>query len=33
VPSVRLDDAEHAAQVLEAVIRHAKKLSAILRTG
>ncbi|WP_034269294.1 IclR family transcriptional regulator [Actinospica robiniae] len=33
VPSVRLDDAEHAAQVLEAIVRHAKDLSAILRTG
>ncbi len=33
VPSVRLDDAEHAAQVAAAVVRHAKELSAILRTG
>jgi DNA-binding IclR family transcriptional regulator len=33
VPSVRLDDAEHAAQVLDAIVRHAKELSAILRTG
>jgi len=33
VPSVRLDDAEHAAQVLDAVVRHAKELGAILRTA
>ena len=33
VPSVRLDDADHAAQVLESIVRHAKELSAILRTG
>jgi DNA-binding IclR family transcriptional regulator len=33
VPSVRLDDAAHAAQVLEAIVRHARELSAILRTG
>lgn len=32
VPSVRLDDPEHAAQVVEAVVRHAKELSNILRT-
>jgi len=33
VPSVRLDDADHSAQVLDAIVRHAKELSAILRTG
>jgi DNA-binding IclR family transcriptional regulator len=33
VPSVRLDDADHAAQVLEAIVRHAKELSAVLRTA
>jgi DNA-binding IclR family transcriptional regulator len=33
VPSVRLDDSDHAAQVVAAVVRHAKQLSAILRTG
>jgi DNA-binding IclR family transcriptional regulator len=33
VPMVRLDDANHAAQVIDAVVRHAKELSSILRTG
>jgi len=33
VPSVRLDDAEHAAQVRDAVVRHARALGAILRTA
>jgi DNA-binding IclR family transcriptional regulator len=33
VPSVRLDDPEHAAQVAEAIVRHAQELGAILRTA
>lgn len=33
VPLVRLDDPEHAAQVVQAIVRHARELSAILRTG
>ena len=33
VPSVRLDDAEHATQVAESIVRHAQELGAILRTA
>ena len=33
VPSVRLDDSDHASQVIDAVLRHAKELSMMLRTG
>jgi len=33
VPSVRLDDPEHAAQVADAIVRHAQELGAILRTA
>lgn len=33
VPSVRLDDPAHATQVVEAVVRHAAELAAILRTA
>ena len=33
VPSVRLDDAEHAAQVTESIVRHARELGSILRTA
>ena len=33
VPSVRLDDAEHAAQVTESIVRHALELGSILRTA
>ncbi|HEV2638690.1 MAG TPA: IclR family transcriptional regulator [Actinocrinis sp.] len=33
VPSVRLDDAGHSAQIVDAVVRHARELSNILRTG
>jgi len=33
VPFARLDDPDHAARVLEAVVRHARDLSAILRTS
>jgi DNA-binding IclR family transcriptional regulator len=32
VPYARLDDADHAAQMLEAVRRHAEQLSTLLRT-
>jgi len=33
VPLVRLDDADHAATVLDAVRRNAQELNAVLRTG
>lgn len=33
VPFARLDDPEHAALVLDSVVRHARDLSAILRTS
>jgi DNA-binding IclR family transcriptional regulator len=33
VPSVRLDDPAHATHVVEAVVRHAAELAAILRTA
>ena len=33
VPSARLDDAQHASLVAEAIVRHATELTAILRTA